>query len=178
MLQALEIKMGKSQTEEDFLKFWKHISLETEDETVIVLKGHLLLEDLMREFCASKMVHEDALNDANLSFKQALQLAKALHLRHPEKWVWAGIEKVNNLRNKLAHNLEPKDYEKKRQELIQLVKGEVFDDSIYQSFNEIHQQLAVTIFILYSTLSANLRFRPKGLLTAALEASELGKDSN
>jgi len=125
-----------------------------------------LLEDLMREYCASKVKYEKALHEAKLSFGQVLQLTKALQEYQPENWVWAGLDMVNSLRNKLAHNLEPKDYEKKRHDLISLVKNSMQDQSIYTHFPSSYEQVAVSIFLLYSAVSANLKFKPRGLLFA------------
>jgi hypothetical protein len=170
--------MSKEQSDKDFLKFWKHISLGTKDETLIVLKGHLLLEDLMREYCASKVKHEKSLDDAKLSFRNVLHLTKAFQEHQPENWVWAGLSMVNSLRNKLAHNLEPKDYEKKRIDLINLVRHSMKDDSSYEHFPNDYEQVAVSIFMLYTKLSSILRFKPQSPLAVALRDYVPNENSN
>ena len=103
--------MSKEASNKDFLKFWEHMPLQTKDETLIVLKGHLLLEDLMREYCASKVKNESALEEARLTFRQVLGLTQAFMPYQSDSWVWKALTKINQIRNRLAHNLSPKDYE-------------------------------------------------------------------
>lgn len=156
--------MSADQTNEDFLRFWKHISWKSGDETLIVLKGHLLLEDLMREYCASRMESEKYLDEARLSFSQIAHLTRALNKYQAAEWIWSGFLKVNKLRNRLAHNLEPRDYFQIRDALIEYVKLNSADKSIYDHFSKDYEQLAISIFILHTNLSVLLRFTPRGLL--------------
>jgi len=169
--------MEDFQLNEQYKKFWKHVSLGKKDETLIVLKGHLLLEDILREFCAAQVKNKDALEQAKLSFMQILHLTKAFHELKIQDWILGGLNNVNTLRNMLAHNLEPERYIKKREEFINHIRSSMTDASIYEDLSLAHEHLAVSIFFLYSGLSANLRFKPKGLLVAALSGAYPEKSS-
>jgi len=169
--------MSQQELQKDFLKFWNHISLRTIDETLIVLKGHLLLEDLMREYCASRVQHEKYLEEAKLSFLQLTHLVKAFHKYQPPEWVWAALKKVNGLRNKLAHKLIPIDYEKSRDEFIDFVKkASKSETDMFSVFTHKIEQLAMAIFIAHTALSVSLRFEPKGLLSLNLLLDEAKND--
>ncbi|MDY6992789.1 MAG: hypothetical protein SVR94_09335 [Pseudomonadota bacterium] len=160
--------MDNDESQKDFIKFWSHISLNTGDETLIVLKGHLLLEDLMSEYCSSKVEDEKPFNEARLSFAQLICMVKAMQKIKPSEWVWPAVKKVNALRNKLAHKLTPKDYEKSRDEFIDFVKKSQESEKLFTSFKKKHEHLAVAIFIVHTALSVNLRFKPHGILTLAM----------
>ena len=168
--------MSSETKDKDFLKFWENISLHTKDETLIILKGHLLLEDLMREYCASKMEDEKALKEAKLSYIQTMYLTKSLQKELPRDWLWTGLQKVNSLRNLLAHNLSPDDYERKRNEFIEFVKSNMDDAKIFNAFKSNYEQLAVAIFVIYSTLSSHLRFNAKSFLAALAGPKPDAKD--
>jgi hypothetical protein len=87
-----------------------------EDGTLIVLKGHLVLEELMRMKVDAVVKNPEFLARANLSFFQLLYIARALfpddartQLSRGDRAVnlWEIIEAWNQLRNQLAHRLEP-----------------------------------------------------------------------
>jgi hypothetical protein len=168
--------MEESQIEEskkDFLKFWENISLEKKDETLIILKGHLLLEDLMSEYCASHVENEKPLEDARFSFTQLMHLVKALKKRKPPgDWVWPSIQKLNVLRNKLAHKLTPTEYKEKRDEFISYIRTNSNREQLFSDFPETYEKLAMAIFIVHTALSIYLKFKPKEHLWSILALDE------
>jgi hypothetical protein len=89
-----------------------------EDGTLIVLKGHLVLEELLRMKVEAAVRQPEHLARANLSFFQVLCIARALFGNDVRSQIGAGghiksawdvIEAWNQLRNRLAHKLEPMD---------------------------------------------------------------------
>ena len=81
-----------------------------------VLKGHLLVEELVRETLVAHLRHPEALSGqkgASLSCHQAICLAEAI-LRDDklEAWTWDAMKKLNTLRNRLAHKLTGVELEK------------------------------------------------------------------
>ncbi len=88
----------------------KYLSRGPGDPTYIVLKAHLLAEEMLRTFLQKQASHPDTLREAELEFYQLLVLCQAFH-RHigPDWWGWRALRKLNSIRNSLAHNLEPKD---------------------------------------------------------------------
>lgn len=83
-----------------------HIS-KIEDEDLLILKGHLLIESALRDYCKSKTIKHDAFDKAKLSFSQLLHLAQALKGElENEKWLWGVLKNINTLRNQTAHQLD------------------------------------------------------------------------
>lgn len=90
-----------------------------------VLKGHLLVEELVRSTLASHLRCPEALigpKGASLSCHQAICLTEAL-LRDEaiEAWTWDAMRKLNALRNRLAHKLTGVDLEREIEEFTAFV---------------------------------------------------------
>ncbi len=78
--------------------------LERFDEiTVLVLNGHLILDRLLTEGIENFVLHPSKLDGARLSFSQKLQLARSMSTSSQDSTMWKLIEKVNRVRNVLAH---------------------------------------------------------------------------
>ena len=77
-----------------------------EDLTLVILKGHLLIEEQVRQIIAERMKRPNALIDARLECYQAICIAEAL-CPEEEEYVWNAVKKLNNIRNELAHKTEP-----------------------------------------------------------------------
>jgi hypothetical protein len=87
------------------------------DGTLMILKGHLLLEELLYGAVLSKCPNPAHVERAQLRFFQLLILVRSLYLTPSpeqkgsfnEETFWDALEAFNTLRNRLAHKLEPKD---------------------------------------------------------------------
>ena len=101
--------------------------------TLIVLKGHLLVEEELNEILNLKLRLPKALFDARLSFNQRLAVLKALLGSERDSGIrFKAIEHLNSLRNKLAHNLEPKALE----ESVRICLAEFKEPDREQDFSE------------------------------------------
>ena len=80
-----------------------------EDTIVIVLKGHLIIERELVDICERSFRQPDALG-GRINFETRLRLVRAL-LGDDEfpKTVYDILIDFNRIRNKLAHNLDPKN---------------------------------------------------------------------
>jgi hypothetical protein len=80
-----------------------------EDTVLIVLRGHLIIEHELVDICDKVLQQPDALPD-RLNFDTRLRRIRSL-LGDDEfpKVVYDILKDLNRIRNKLAHNLEPKD---------------------------------------------------------------------
>lgn len=113
----IELMPEQEQVSMDY--FLQHIPESDADLTMTVLKGHLLLEQRIREFVSERMLSPTALDDAGLSSYQAICLAEALTLPNTEpKQLWDILRQINTLRNKLAHNLEPEGVQQRVEKII------------------------------------------------------------
>lgn len=111
-------------TTKDWERIEKHYP-DDADMTLQILKGHLLVEDLLRQIFELLLAYPDALKgERGTSFEchQIICLVEAItpHSKD-EAWVWSAAKRLNNLRNDLAHNLEPRALDQKVQALITFV---------------------------------------------------------
>ena len=84
-----------------FLKLLPH----GQDLTLVILKGHLLIEEQVRQIIDERVKRSDALGDARLGTHQAICIAEAFCPE--EEYIWNAVKKLNNIRNELAHQMEP-----------------------------------------------------------------------
>lgn len=104
---------------------FRHILIR-DDRVLLILNAHLVIEKHLRSFLASKFSNPEALNAARLTFHQILLLAKAFHEPGEHEWLWNVIIQLNKLRNELAHNVKPEDFEIKLKNLIESTKPHIF----------------------------------------------------
>ena len=81
------------------------------DLTLIILKGHLLVEEQMDKFIEASLGDAgEAFSTLKLSFSRKLEFARQLHRpKEPFASVWNEVKELNDLRNKIAHNPEISD---------------------------------------------------------------------
>ena len=94
----------------------------TDDVALVVLKGHLIIEEMLFEIAANHCSDPEELKKAKLSFAQVLHVTRALIKLPPHQRRWEAIALLNTLRNSLVHNLEPKEIAKKIEALDQMCK--------------------------------------------------------
>lgn len=107
----------------------KHLPM-TDDIIVIVLKGHLIIEEILNEILKSHCHNYSSICEANLTFYQKAHVAKAL-ISGFDEISFPAIFLLNRLRNDLAHNL---DSEKRDLLIEQFIKN---SKSI---FGELHNE--------------------------------------
>ena len=73
------------------------------DLTLIVLKGHLLAEEQLISLIHANLKHPQAIS--RLTFSKRLGLANAMYYKTQNAWIWTSLGKLNEARNRLAHNL-------------------------------------------------------------------------
>lgn len=92
-----------------FEKFQKHLPIGG-DMTLMILKGHLLIEEQIDFLVKNRIPKPSALIGARLTSHQQICLAEALveeiSLDGSDQWLWAAIKKLNKIRNEIAHHLE------------------------------------------------------------------------
>lgn len=89
------------------------------DIELIILKGHLLIEELLTELLIVTLEKSNPLNITirdNTPFSQKLNLFWALSNSMFHVKIWESVKKLNVIRNSMAHSIEPKGIDKKIQE--------------------------------------------------------------
>ena len=119
----------------------KHMP-ETDDVTLIVLKGHLLVENILFVLTESAFAHPQYLDSVRLSFHQLANIVRAAVPQRSDDPAWQLIFKLNSLRNDLAHKLESDTRQSRITELINLdlqvqpTPGMTYDKSGDSSLSE------------------------------------------
>lgn len=82
----------------------------TDEESLQILRTHLLIERILISYVQRKVPNPKALSKINMNFRQILALAEALDSNDEHEWLWPCISKLNELRNELAHEIQGKKY--------------------------------------------------------------------
>lgn len=148
----------------DLTRFIQHFPLRSHDVSLVVLKGHLLTEELLRDFLRSKVRHPSHLSDARLTYVQCVHIARALS-PDPNDWVWVALERLNTIRNKLSHALEPDNLDHSVEQFLEFVRSHVHKEPSIE-LQELFIPVGVAIFSVHAALSGQLRIKPRTLLTS------------
>jgi hypothetical protein len=157
----------------NLMRFMSHFPMRTRDVSALVLKGHLLTEELLRDFLKRRMTTPQHLLEARLQYRQCIFLARALTIS-PQSWVWPGLEQLNTIRNKLSHALEPTKLDETVNQFVRLAQRHVPDGKFPEEMHELWPPIGLAIFTLYSELSGQLTPETFGRgLTIATRADDL-----
>lgn len=77
-----------------------------DDLTLIILKGHLAAEEQLTKIVCKGVAFPSAIKQGRLRYHQLCSISKAMYYTRDNQWVWPAVEKLNTLRNELAHHLE------------------------------------------------------------------------
>lgn len=136
------------------LRFAEHLPKDGNAE-LSLLKTHLLIEELLNLAIERNMKRPDFLQKSQLQFEKKLVLTQGFLVGHSEsEWVWKAITKLNEARNKLAHNLDKELVEKKLESFINCVE-KVDGPPPPDAFNGPMQRFQLSAFkVFMHTLSA------------------------
>ena len=131
-------------TKRQILAFQRFLELlpHGKDIDLVILKGHLLIEEQVKEIIRQKLPNPDAINIDRMSCHQAICLAQALLPIGHEEEFWGAAKKLNELRNNIAHKLSPEEREQKIDKFVACVpvdwegedKSQTFELSIWSLF--------------------------------------------
>lgn len=78
---------------------------------VMILRGHLLIEEELRKIIKSKFIEPGAYDLQQTKYSALLRLAKALYGKALPVWKWEAAQEVNVIRNSIAHHLKDETIE-------------------------------------------------------------------
>ncbi len=87
---------------------------------LVVLKGHLLIEEALDTILRKFVYHPEFLSDARLSFAQKIEIARSISLDEHNNEMWALVKAINSLRNELAHSLGSEKRSQKTERVVEL----------------------------------------------------------
>lgn len=95
---------------EEVLEYSVTVKLkEYSDMEMILLKGHLVLEQILHQFISAHQLDSKRVDAMNLMFSKTLELAMAIDANSiVEKY--PHLKEINRIRNKIAHELLFDDY--------------------------------------------------------------------
>jgi len=104
-----DLKNATPEDWEAYNELVDHLPSEEADPVLIILKGQLLIERLVRKFILSRLPNPEAFDKAQFSAAHCIAIGESMCLNKKEpEWLWKQVRELNSIRNKLAHNL---DYE-------------------------------------------------------------------
>jgi len=141
LTSALDLMNTTKRQIEAFTKFLDKLP-HGKDTELVILKGHLLIEEQVRTIIERNINNPEALITANLTCHQAICIAQALLPAGHEKEFWEAAKKLNTIRNDIAHNIDIKGLQDKIDHFTQLVpvnwegpdKQATFELSIWSLF--------------------------------------------
>ena len=93
-------------------RFQNHMRY-VDEVAMVVLKGHLLIEEALTRIIEKFIFHPEHLEEAKLSFYQKVHLSRSLCLRKNQFKIWELMLRINSLRNELSHALESDERNRK-----------------------------------------------------------------
>jgi hypothetical protein len=133
--------------------------LEAPDLTMLILKGHLLVEEALYQVIRSHLKYPEYFEKAGLSLYQMVLLARSLLDKSTDpkrakvdEILWDAMLALNKIRNQFAHQLEPEDisgFLKRLQVKNWNVKDPLRDKVV-------HDQVAITLSFLVGWLTSRV----------------------
>ncbi|MCR9248573.1 MAG: hypothetical protein NXI31_26400 [bacterium] len=117
------MKLHHALDDEAWIKRIKAQLPRSRDPVLVVLKGHLLVEEQLDRLIAASCRRPEDLDQARLTFSQKLSLASALIGSFSQKRF---VERLNRMRNKLAHRLDGYSLEQELNDVLRSYDSEEF----------------------------------------------------
>lgn len=136
---------------EGLSRFAKHLPAEqTFPVELVVLRGHLLLEEELRALVRAKFLKPKAYDLRETKYSTLLRLAHALYGDQLLEWKWCVAHEFNVLRNSLAHQLEDEMVEPRIERVLKLYRANDKDFAFVEKTDL--SQLAYCFADLHTTL--------------------------
>lgn len=107
--------------ESRYFEFLEHLPAATQDKSLVAIKGHLLLEIVLREYIYERVIYPDRLRNKNIAFSNLIDFASALEDHNNIQWIWQALRYANKIRNQLAHSLSPDKLDQLEVDFIEYV---------------------------------------------------------
>jgi hypothetical protein len=120
---AIKRPLDHERLRQDLTAFIAHMHSSSEP-LVAVLKGHLAVEDAIKQLIEQEVQAPEHLSNVRLTFDQRVSLGHALTGTAVPTWAWAGARKLNTIRNKFAHRMAPSNADALVAELVRFVDEE------------------------------------------------------
>ena len=133
----------------------------SDDASLIILKLHLLVEEQVRAYVDERLRSPEALKAAKLDCHQVVCLAESLAGDSVQPNFWEAARKLNELRNKIAHNLEPSGVIERMQNINEMLGNKPKNK---KSNSEVLQKFEYSISTIYHCLAGYVQRQPAAIL--------------
>lgn len=121
-----------------------------QDITLVILKGHLLVEEQINEVINAKLINSDALKPSRLEFFQRICLAEALYPSDVNPILWKAVIKLNKIRNDIAHNLTPTGLDNRLKDFVKFFPSGMDEDT--DCIQDRFEKSLICLFIMLASL--------------------------
>ncbi|MDO7085561.1 hypothetical protein WNY51_18380 [Pseudocolwellia sp. AS88] len=94
------------------------------DIELSLLKCHLLIEKELERIALIGAEKPKYISESRLTFSNKIALVRSFHNSKCESWVWGAINKLNKVRNLMAHNLSSAEIDSEISSYTALLKIE------------------------------------------------------
>lgn len=95
-----------------------------QDIDLVILKAHLLIEEEVNAIIRARLDNPDVLlAEERFESGYRLRLAQAFFKSDFQPWLWKSLAQLNKLRNRVAHNIDPKGRDNLMKDIIQTIPG-------------------------------------------------------
>ncbi|MEO3684034.1 hypothetical protein ABHN84_17320 [Shewanella vesiculosa] len=94
------------------------------DIELSLLKCHLLIEKELERVVIIGAEKPKYISESRLTFSNKIALVRSFHNSRCEAWVWGAINKLNKVRNLMAHNFSSAEIENEITSFTTLIKNE------------------------------------------------------
>lgn len=120
-----------------------------DESALVILKGHLVVEEALSEIIGTFVFHGELLDGAHITFAQKVAIARSMSLDDHNNEMWQLVLAVNSLRNELAHALDSPKRVKKTKALIDLHKN-LGGSMTMADGSEVPEHLLLSFTVSYS----------------------------
>ena len=150
--------MESENVQKHFVYYKKHMP-QIDELDLIVLKGHLLIEEQIDGIIETKTNKYEALSNARLTFFQKASLVEAL-LGYPNiDWLWENLRNLNGIRNELSHNLNSPKLVTKIDNFLISIEHLYMPEAIPKEILSKSERVLSAIALIYGWLTAILEAR-------------------
>jgi hypothetical protein len=111
-----------------YQQFKKHLE-EIDPFIPVVLKSHLVMESAIDNIIRLIFFHPDYILETCMNFFHKVGILRAFALREDEMSIWDLMLAIAELRNEVAHNLEPKKRDPRMEKVRKLFLSEVMPET-------------------------------------------------
>ena len=135
----------------DMANLVKHLPNYHEPRTLILLRGHLLVEEQLRGYVDRKLTNPRKFKHKWFSFAKILMLCSALTSPSVKSWAFDAADKLNGARNEIAHELESTKLDSKIEIFVGAVEQHA-NNSVFPPKGRGEARLYMAVVDLYDEL--------------------------